>query len=187
MSIYNFNVKKANGEILSMETFRGKTLLIVNTASKCGFTPQFEDLQKVYDAYSEQSFEILAFPCNQFGEQNPESAEESASTCQLNYGVKFPVFDKIDVNGENAHPLFTYLKDAVPYRELDETHGQEKLVKMLLSEKYPEHLLGNNIRWNFTKFLVSPDGSVLKRFESSEEPMEIKPEIEKVLIENSYK
>jgi glutathione peroxidase len=109
MSIYNFEVKKPNGETISLSDYQGKVLLIVNTASKCRFTPQFQDLQKLYEKYRDNKFEILGFPCNQFGEQEPGSNEEAVAFCQLNYGVTFPIFSKIEVNGSNAHPLFQYM------------------------------------------------------------------------------
>ena len=108
MSIYNYLVKKPNGEILSMETYRNKVMLIVNTASQCGFTYQYEDLQKLYERYAEKGLTVLSFPCNQFGEQNPEDGQTTVTQCKTQFGVRYPVFDKINVNGEKAHPLVHY-------------------------------------------------------------------------------
>lgn len=157
MSVYSFSAATTAGKELSLEDYKGKVLVIANTASQCGLTPQYGDLQKLYDRYREQGLEILGFPCNQFGGQEPGSSEEAASFCQLNYGVSFPVFAKIDVNGENAHPLFTYLKEQQP--------GD-----------------GNSdIQWNFTKFLVNRSGEVVARFEPKEAPETMTGAIEQLL------
>ncbi|MCG3088537.1 glutathione peroxidase [Sporosarcina cyprini] len=181
MSIYNYLVKKPNGEILSMETYRGKAILIVNTASRCRFTYQFEELQKLYDQYKEQGLVVLGFPCDQFGQQNPENGEESVQFCQRNYGVSFPVFDLVQVNGKEAEPLFTYLKHEVPFRELDDSIATEKMLKARLQQEYPDYLIGRNIRWNFTKFLVDASGAVVKRFEPTESVLDVEAEIERIL------
>ena len=138
-NIYSFKVKNDKGEEVSLEQYKGKVLLIVNTATRCGFTPQYKDLEAIYEKYNEQGFEILDFPCNQFGGQAPGTIAEIKEFCSTNYNVKFTQFDKIEVNGENEHPLYTYLK----------ANAENK----------------NNIRWNFTKFLISPEGKILKRFE----------------------
>lgn len=185
--IYHFESVTASGEKQSLETYKGKVLLIVNTASKCRFTPQFDDLQKLYENYREQGFEILGFPCNQFGEQEPGTSEEAQHFCQANYGVSFPIFSKINVNGEYADPLFQYLKKAVPFEGFDETNIQVKLLKALISEKYPEYLVGNEIKWNFTKFLVDSDGTILKRYEPAVEPSAIAGDIEQLLLAAAYK
>ena len=178
MSIYNYLVKKPNGEILSMETYRNKVLLIVNTASQCKFTYQYEDLQKLHEKYTKQGFEVLSFPCNQFGEQNPEDGQTSASQCKLQFGVKYPVFDKIDVNGDSTNPLFNYLKHEVDYAELKRETMEQKMLFNVIQEHYPDYLIGRNIRWNFTKFLVDQNGKVLKRFEPYELLIDIEKEIE---------
>lgn len=141
-----------------MSQYKGKALLIVNTASKCGFTPQYEGLQQVYDKYKDQGLEILAFPCNQFGSQEPGNDEEIQSFCNLNYSTKFPLFKKIDVNGDEAHPLYNFLKDQAP------------------------GLMGlKDIKWNFTKFLVDKNGKVLKRYASITKPESMQKDIEEVL------
>jgi glutathione peroxidase len=158
MSVYEIKVKTIHGEEKSMADYKGKLLLIVNTASKCGFTPQYKELQELYEKYKDQGFEVLGFPCNQFGHQEPGSESEIESFCQLNYGVTFPMFAKVDVKGENAHPLFVYL-----------------------TEKAPGILGSKSIKWNFTKFLVDKNGKVVSRFAPQTKPSELKPEIEKLL------
>ena len=157
-SIYSFSARTLGGEEVSLEHYRGKVLLIVNTASECGFTPQYSGLQKLYETYAGRDFEILGFPCNQFGKQEPGDATQIGSFCEKNYGVSFPMFDKIDVNGAKAHPLYRYLTGEAP------------------------GLLGlEGIKWNFTKFLVSRDGTVVKRFAPVTKPEAITGEIEKLL------
>lgn len=156
-TVYDFTVKRANGLEQSLKDYEGKVLLIVNTASKCGLTPQFKGLQQLYEKYSERGFEILGFPCGQFNNQEFDQIEETTAFCQRNYGVTFPIFAKIDVNGENAHPLFKYLK----------------------SEK--GGVLSNEIKWNFTKFLVNRDGKVIARYAPTTAPSKIEKDIEKEL------
>lgn len=154
MSIYDFEVKTIHGEIISMSSFKNKVLLIVNVASKCGFTSQYEGLERLYEKYKDQGLVILGFPCNQFMNQEPLSEEEIQSFCSLNYGVTFPMFAKIDVNGEQAHPLFKYLKEA------------------------QKGLLGiEAIKWNFTKFLVDKNGVVINRFASATKPESLEVDI----------
>ncbi len=181
MNVYDFIANDIDGNLVSLSDYMGKVLLIVNTASKCGFTPQYEDLQKLYDMYQAEGLEILGFPCNQFMEQEPGSNEEIKSFCSLNYGVTFPIFEKVDVNGKFAHPLFKYLKEVAPFEGLDMSHPTNKILDSLLKEKFPEFTVGNAIRWNFTKFLVNRDGTVIKRFESSVSPLDLEEEIKKFL------
>lgn len=158
MSVYDYSAKTINGEEISLEKFKGKILLIVNTASKCGFTPQYKELQQLYEEFREQRLEVLGFPCNQFGAQEPGAEEEISQFCELNYGVTFHMFAKVDVNGEFAHPLFNYLK------------GHAKGV------------LGTEaIKWNFTKFLIDQNGQVVERFGSNVSPLKIKDNILKLL------
>ena len=157
MKFYDFSVKKMNGQELKMEEYRGKVVLVVNTASKCGLTPQFEGLEELYNDYKDEGLEILGFPCNQFANQDSGSNEEIHEFCQLNYGVTFTMFEKIDVNGKNAHPLYTYLKN--------EAKG----------------LLSKDIKWNFTKFLIDSHGNVIKRYAPTVSPLKMKADIEKVL------
>ncbi len=156
-SIYDFNVLSANGETVPLRNYEGKVVVIVNVASKCGFTPQYKDLQELYEQYQEQGLEILGFPSNQFAHQEPGTNEEIQSFCSLNYGVTFPVFAKIDVNGENEDPLYTFLK-------------QEQ-----------KGFLISNIKWNFTKFLINQNGEVVKRYAPNVNPLEMKADIEELL------
>ncbi|WP_027409852.1 glutathione peroxidase [Anoxybacteroides tepidamans] len=181
MSIYQFDVKKANGESISLSNYKGKTLLIVNTASQCRFTPQFQDLQKLYEKYQPNGLEILGFPCNQFGEQEPGSNEEAVSFCQLNYGVTFPIFAKMDVNGPHAHPLFQYLKQQAPFQGFDETNSMAKLLKLMILDKAPEWLAGDEIKWNFTKFLIDANDRVIRRYEPHETPLDFENDIAELL------
>jgi glutathione peroxidase len=143
---YQFSAKNLQGKEVSMEAYRGKTILVVNTASKCGFTPQYEGLEALYRKYKDKGFVVLGFPCNQFGNQEPGDEASIAQGCLVNYGVTFPVFAKVDVNGKNAHPIFRYLKK--------ELRG----------------LFGDGIKWNFTKFLIDASGKPVKRFGSTVKP-----------------
>ena len=156
--IYDYSVKDKDDSEIKMGDYRGKTLLIVNTASKCGFTPQYDGLNELQKKFEDQGFSVLAFPCNQFGKQEPGSNSEIQDFCSLNFDVSFPVLAKIDVNGENEEPLFGHLK----------------------SEK-PGIMGSKGIKWNFTKFLVDKNGEVLKRFSSKTTPSEIEKEIESIL------
>jgi glutathione peroxidase len=160
MSLYSFKVKDALGDEKSISAYQGKVLLIINTASKCGFTPQYEALQQLYEIWHERGFEILAFPCDQFGHQEPGTDDEIQQFCRLNYGVTFPVFAKIDVNGEQPHPLYQYLKEQKP--------GPK----------------GCDIQWNFTKFLVDQSGNIVERYDSAVKPETLSPIIEKLLENN---
>ncbi|MFJ5761618.1 glutathione peroxidase [Neobacillus sp. NPDC093182] len=155
-TVYDYNVKMTNGEEKSLEDYKGKPLLIVNTASKCGLTPQFKGLQELYENYKDQGLEILGFPCDQFNNQEFDNIDETTQFCQLNYGVSFPMFSKVDVNGDHADPLFTFLKE------------QKK------------GLLSKNIKWNFTKFLVDKNGQVVERYAPTTEPAKIKIDLEKL-------
>lgn len=157
MSIYNFTVKDAKGNDVSLDAYKGKVLLIVNTATKCGFTPQYKDLQDLYLKYKDQGFEILDFPCNQFGSQAPGSDEELESFCEMKYKTTFKTFAKIDVNGDHADPLYKYLK----------TNSKG--------------FLGEAIKWNFTKFLVDKEGNVVDRYAPISNPSKMEDSIEKLL------
>ncbi|MFF2481206.1 glutathione peroxidase [Paenibacillus sp. NPDC058071] len=181
MSVYTFEAEKINGEAVSLEQYKGKVLIIVNTASKCGFTPQYSDLQKIYEQYKDQGLEILGFPSNQFGEQEPGSNSDVQSFCQINYGVTFPLFAKTDVREDSAHPLFSYLTEQAPFQGFNVSEPSGKMLNAFLSEKLPQLLEGDSIKWNFTKFLVDREGRVVKRFESTQEPNDMKADIEKLL------
>ena len=157
-TVYEFVATTAAGSEEPLEKYRGQVLLIVNTASKCGFTPQFEGLEQLYQSYHERGLTILGFPCNQFGKQDPGTNDEIMEFCQLNYGVSFPMFAKVEVNGDAADPLFKYLKKAAP------------------------GLLGTEqIKWNFTKFLIDADGNVVKRYAPKDTPKAIAHDIEALL------
>lgn len=157
MNFYDFSAVKMNGETVSMSDFKGKVVIVVNTASKCGFTPQFEGLEKLYENYKDQGLEILGFPCNQFANQDAGENSEINEFCQLNYGVTFPMFQKIKVNGKEAHPLYQFLK------------------------KEAKGALSGTIKWNFTKFLIDRKGNVIERFAPKTEPKEMEEEIQKLL------
>ncbi len=157
-SIYNFSCEDSSGNTVNLSDFRGKTLLIVNTASKCGFTPQYDGLQSLQEKFDSEQFSVLAFPCNQFGDQEPGTDSEIQEFCSLNFKTTFPVFSKIDVNGENAHPLY----------------------KFLCSEK--KGVLGSKqIKWNFTKFLINSSGEPVARYGSTTAPDKISEDIDKLI------
>lgn len=156
-TFHEFEADSLKGQKVSMEDFKGKAVLVVNTASKCGLTPQYEGLEKLYQEYRDQGLEILGFPCNQFGKQEPGSSENIEAFCSVNYGVSFPMFAKIDVNGSSAHPIFKYLKKELP------------------------GTLTNAVKWNFTKFLVGADGKPLKRFAPTTEPSKLEADIKAAL------
>ncbi|MDA3811048.1 MAG: glutathione peroxidase [Spirochaetaceae bacterium] len=159
-SFYRLKAKRINGEKISMDEYKGKTILVVNVASKCGFTPQYEGLEKLYKENIDKGLVILGFPCDQFGHQEPGNEEEIESFCKLNFGVTFPLFKKIDVNGDETHEVYKYLKDSLP------------------------GLLGKDIKWNFTKFLIGPDGKPLKRFASTVKPEKLQSHIKTLLKGN---
>ena len=156
-TLSDFTANTITGEERPLETYAGKVALVVNTASKCGFTPQFEGLERLHSQYADQGLVVLGFPCNQFGNQDPAENDEIGAFCQQNYGVTFPMFEKVDVNGSEAHPLFDWLRE--------EKSG----------------LLGGAIKWNFTKFLIGRDGTVLKRYGSTTKPEKIASDIEAAL------
>lgn len=158
MSFYDFEVTTLRGKEESLSKYKGKVLLVVNTASKCGFTPQYKGLQEMYEKYKDRGFEVLGFPSNQFAGQEPGDNDEIAEYCQVNYGVTFPMFEKIDVKGDEAHPLFKYL-----------------------SEEAPGVLGSKSVKWNFTKFLIDQEGRVLKRFAPKTTPEQIEADISKLL------
>jgi len=181
MSVYDFTVKKNNGKEISLSEYKGKVLLIVNTASKCGFTPQYEELQKLYDEYKAKGLEILGFPCNQFGAQEPGSNEEVQSFCRINYGVSFQIFEKGDVRGETAQPLFKYLTQEKGFEGFDKDHPFAEKLTEALKANFPEYLEGDGIKWNFTKFLIDREGNVVGRFEPTTSPADMAKDIEKLL------
>ena len=157
MAIYDYEVKNYKGEKVNLADYKGKVLLIVNTATKCGFTPQYDELEELYGKYKDKGFEILDFPCNQFFKQAPGTSEEIHTACVLRFMIQFPQFEKIDVNGKNEHPLYRYLKDNCPVKT------------------------GKNIKWNFTKFLVDREGNIINRFEPTAKPKSFENDIVKLL------
>ncbi|AYA76750.1 glutathione peroxidase [Bacillus sp. Y1] len=158
MTVYQFEAKKINGETISLSEYKGEVLLIVNTASNCGFTPQYKELQELYEQYKEKGFTVLGFPCNQFMNQEPGTESDIQSFCEMNFGVTFPLFSKVDVNGKSAHPLFQYL-----------------------TEEAPGVLGMKAVKWNFTKFLVNRSGEVVERYAPNTNPKEISQDIEKLI------
>jgi glutathione peroxidase len=181
MSVYDFQVKTASGLTTSLERYKGKVLLIVNTATKCRFTSQLNELQKLQEKYEDKGFQLVAFPSNQFDSQEPLKDGEIAEFCAINYGVNFPIFKKINVRDEDVHPLFTYLTEKKPFMGFNMELPVSKLVVSIINEKFPHYLIGNSIKWNFTKFLIDREGNVVERFESTVEPFEIESVIEKLL------
>lgn len=181
MNIYDFKFKTIDGEDASLNQFRNKVVLIVNTASKCGFTPQYKDLQKLYEKYNAKGFEILGFPSNQFAEQEPANNEDVKNFCEINFGVTFPLSEKVDVRGHDADPLFKYLTNQSSFKGFDINNPSSKMLFAFIQEKFPDYLLGNSIKWNFTKFLIDKEGNVVDRYESPIEPMEIEEAIKNLL------
>ena len=165
MSLYDYTVKSINGREVSMAEYRGKVLLIVNTASKCGFTPQYAELENLYKKYREKGFAVLGFPCNQFKEQEPESEDKILEFCRSTYGVSFPMFAKIEVNGPNTCPMYEYLKGKKEFQGFQMEHPLGKKLDEILSAEDKNYASGNDIKWNFTKFLIDQHGSVVKRYE----------------------
>ena len=181
MNIYDFTVKTNKGIEKSLADYKGEVLLIVNTASKCGFTPQYKELQELYMKYKDQGFTVLGFPSNQFAGQEPGTNEEVAQFCQYNYGVTFPLFEKGDVRGENSQPLFRYLTEQKKFKGFDSAHPIASRLLGALQEKFPKFLDGDSIKWNFTKFLVARDGTVSGRYEPTTSPLQMAGDIEKLL------
>lgn len=179
MNIYDIVVKNRKKENVNLSDYKGKVLLIVNTATGCGFTPQYEALEKLYKKYHEQGLEILDFPCNQFGNQAPGSNDEIHEFCTLKYNTSFDQFDKVDVNGENESPIFTYLKKEQPYKKVK---GLKNSMTMKAIEKISSTVQNDgDIRWNFTKFLVDREGKVVDRFEPVISPEEMEAKIKELL------
>ena len=167
MNIYDFKVKEQNGNEISLSSYKGKVLLIVNTATGCGFTPQYDELQDLYDEFKDRGLEILDFPCNQFGEQAPGDDEEIHSFCTGRYGITFPQFSKVDVNGENAIPLFKWLTENTKF----EGFGMSPMGMMLsgvVKKNDKDYKKNGNIKWNFTKFLIDRNGEIVARFEPTD-------------------
>ena len=180
-TVYEFSVKDRKGKEVSLKEYANEVLLIVNTATKCGFTPQYEELEKLYEKYHSQGFEVLDFPCNQFGQQAPGTDESIHEFCKLNYGTEFPRFKKLKVNGDDADPLYKFLKEQKGFAGFDASHPLTPVLDKLLSESNPAYNENADIKWNFTKFLINKRGQVVARFEPTESIENIAKQIEEIL------
>lgn len=179
MNAYEFTVKAQDGTDVSLADFQGKALLIVNTATGCGFTPQYTELQEIYEAFHDQGFEILDFPCNQFGEQTPGSDEEVHDFCTGRYGITFPQYSKIDVNGENAIPLYQWLTSNTKFAGFDGPMGL--ILRPIVKKMDKDYKNNGNIKWNFTKILIDRNGQIVERFEPTADLKKIRAKIEEIL------
>ena len=194
-SVYDFMVKDDAGKDVSLADYKGMVLLIVNTATRCGFTPQYKELEALYEKYAKDGFEILDFPCNQFGEQAPGSIQEIHQFCTANFDIQFPQFDKIDVNGANEHPLYTYLKSQKGFGGFDTTDQRGKFMDEMMRKQDADYDKKSDIKWNFTKFLISSDGRVLKRYEPTDKmstieadmQMEVNPVLSNIMARRSIR
>ncbi len=180
-TVYDFSVKDRKGGEVSLKEYSNEVMLIVNTATKCGFTPQYEELEKLYEKYHAQHFTILDFPCNQFGQQAPGTDEEIHEFCKLNFGTEFPRFKKIKVNGEDADPLYKFLKEQKGFAGWDPNHKLTPILDEILSKEDPDYKEKSDIKWNFTKFLINKKGQVVARFEPTESIDNIAKQIEELL------
>lgn len=180
MSVYDFTVKDRKGNDVPLSNYQGKVLLIVNTATACGFTPQYKELQEIYDAHQKDGLEILDFPCNQFGNQAPGDNEEIHTFCTGRFGITFPQFGKIDVNGENADPLYQYLTKNTAFKGFADNQ-MGKLLDEMLSKVNPHYKKESTIKWNFTKFLIGRDGEIIERFEPMTSMKTVREKVEAAL------
>lgn len=180
-SIYDFTVKDRKGNDVSLADYKGKVLLVVNTATRCGFTPQYTELEAIYEKYKDQGFDILDFPCNQFGEQAPGTNEEIHDFCTMNYNIKFPQLGKIEVNGENESPLFTYLKAQKGFEGFDMKDKLGPLLDQMLSKADPDYAKKSSIKWNFTKFLIDRNGKVVRRYEPTHNMTLVEKDIQSIV------
>ena len=180
-TIYDFEVMAQGNKPVKLDEYKCKVLLVVNTASKCGFTPQYADLEAINKRFADRDFAILDFPCNQFGNQSPESDAETTQFCQLNYGTTFPQFKKIEVNGESEAPLYTWLKAQKGFAGFDKDHKLTPILDKLLGEADPDYASKADIKWNFTKFLIDRNGNVVARFEPTTDMAVVANAIEALL------
>ena len=180
MNVYDFSVRARNGEEVNLSEYRGKVLLIVNSATGCGFTPQYDELEELYAAHKKDGFEILDFPCNQFGNQAPGEDEEIHEFCTMRFGIKFPQFSKIDVNGENAIPLYKLLTENTEFRGFGKS-PMALLLAGVVKKMDRDYKNNGSIKWNFTKFLISREGSIVARFEPTEDMKVVAKRVEEVL------
>ena len=182
-TIYDYTALSNKGKEVQFADYKGKVLIIVNTASKCGFTKQYDGLEALYQKYKDQGLVIIGFPCDQFGHQEPGSDEQIEEFCRLNHGVTFPLMKKIDVNGENEHPIFAYLKRQAGFAGFNPEHPMSAKMDAMLKKTDPDYASKPDIKWNFTKFVISKDGAKIARFEPIAEPEEMAPCIEALLAE----
>lgn len=180
-TVYDFAVKDRKGGEVSLREYANEVILIVNTATKCGFTPQYEELEAIYEKYHAKGFTILDFPCNQFGQQAPGTDESIHEFCKLTYGTEFPRFKKIKVNGDDAEPLYKYLKEQKGFAGWDPNHKLTPILEEMLSKEDPDYKDKSDIKWNFTKFLVNKLGLVVARFEPTESLENVSKKIEELL------
>lgn len=180
-TIYDFKATNNRGAEVNFADYKGKVLLIVNTASKCGFTPQYDGLETLYQKYKDQGLVIIGFPCDQFGHQEPGTDEQIEEFCRLNHGVTFPLMQKTEVNGDNANPVYVWLKSQAGFAGFSTGHPLTKILDEMFSKADPDYAQKPDIKWNFTKFLIGKDGKVVSRFEPTTEPSDIAPAIEKEL------
>lgn len=181
MNIYDFKVKDAEEKEVSLKKYEGKVLLILNSATKCGFTPQYDELQDLYEKYNGEGFEILDFPCNQFHNQAPGAIDDIITFCDTTFGITFPIFDKVEVNGDGAHPMFKYLKSQKGFKGFHDEHAITPALKEILSSENVDYESDPSIKWNFTKFLIGKDGKVIERFEPTEPIYNIDLKIQELL------
>jgi len=180
-TVYEFSVKDRKGKDVSLKAYANEVLLIVNTATKCGFTPQYDELEALYKKYHSQGFEVLDFPCNQFGQQAPGTDESIHEFCKLNYGTEFPRFKKVKVNGPDADPLFKFLQEQKGFAGWNEDHKLTPILDKMMTEADPDYKQKPDIKWNFTKFLINKKGQVVARFEPTESIEVIEKAIEEIL------
>lgn len=180
-TVFDFSVKDRKGKMVDLKAYANEVLLIVNTATKCGFTPQYEELEKLYEKYHRQGFEVLDFPCNQFGQQAPGKDETIHEFCKLNYGTEFPRFKKVKVNGDDADDLFKFLKEQKSFAGFDPAHKLTPVLEEMLAKDAPDYKETADIKWNFTKFLINKRGMVVARFEPTESLDNIAKQIEELL------
>ena len=180
-TIYDFTALSNKGKEVNFADYQGKVLLIVNTASKCGFTPQYDGLEALYQKYKDQGLVIIGFPCDQFGHQEPGTDEQIEEFCRINHGVTFPLMSKIEVNGEGAHPIYQWLKSQAGFAGFDPAHPLTKILDEMFTKADPDYASKPDIKWNFTKFLISKEGKVVSRFEPTTEPQGMEESIEKAL------
>ncbi|MCG7378859.1 glutathione peroxidase [Paenibacillus sp. ACRSA] len=181
MAFYDMEINRIDGKPADLAIYRGKVLLVVNTASKCSYSRQFTTLQELYDKYRSDGLEILGFPCNQFNDKEPGENTEVKTYCEDEFKITFPLFEKIEARGQNTHPIFQFLTEQAPFQGFDTEEVNGQWMKNFLIEKYPDIYEGDGIKWNFTKFLIDRNGDVRRRFEPSTEPTELEGIIQALL------